>query len=132
MCFIISSEEPEEKIAKRDIVCYKRFDAKNRINSKYFYSPFMGFKYEKGQCYFEDEALGIERIDNIDFGFHSYSTKLEAILCVLHDEEIVKCIIPEGARYYRNTRYREYVSDYLIIGTNDDIIKQGNRKNILK
>ena len=99
---------------------------------KFFISPYRSYKYEKGQCYYEnskefskDEYFDIcynayKRVKHKTIGLHSYSTKTKALQSW---GECVRCIIPEGAKYYYNSIKKEYVSNYLIIGTDKDIIK---------
>ena len=67
-------------------------------------------------------------LDQINKGLHSYTTYSKAQKeNFLQGAEIVRCIIPKGAKYYYNPDYKEYVSNYLIIGK-----KQVNGKNIRK
>ena len=125
MCFRIHEDSPSQQIAKTDIICYKRL----RKGKKYFTSPCQGFKYEKGECYYEDNMTICEDFCGnkiIEQGLHSYSCPRQAkhmrYSFGTESEKIVKCVIPEGAIYYYNPRREEYVSEYLIIGTDKDII----------
>jgi len=109
MCFIISDEHPEVKIAKRDITCYKEV-IKHRL-SQYVKSDVMYFVYKLGKIY---KRKMIVDNDNIDTGFHSYSNKC-AINRFRDDIIFVKCIIPKGSEYYYNPSWCEYVSNRIII-----------------
>ncbi len=127
MCFIIDSNHPKVKIAKKDIVCYKLF----YNHKKHFESPYRNFKFQKGECYYESKALKITYeayySHTIEIGIHSYTNLKKSINVseswIFSNIIIVKCIIPEGAKYYYNSTWKEYVSDYIIIGTNKDIKK---------
>lgn len=115
MCFFIDPEHKRVKIAKKDMVCYKRLHIHSFIGG--FRSPYADFIYEKGETYFED-SMSISNddfFDRIEVGLHSYSKKSTADghwqSCVT-----VRCVIPKGSRYYYNERTKEYVSDTLRIG----------------
>lgn len=126
MCFLKSEKHPKVKIAKKDIVCYKRFDI--TYSKRYFRSPIMGYRYDKGFTYYEDSLCRQDYNPSpynnlVHMGFHSYSSILRCKLEKCSDELVVKCIIPEGAHYWYNEENKEYCSDYITIGTDKDIVK---------
>lgn len=123
MCFVIHFNHEKIKKAEKDIVCYKLIHKKGR----FYKSIYQGFIYEPGECYYENN-MKKNYMNCIHEGFHSYKTYSKAE----HENnifgvEIIRCIIPEGAKYYYNPEYKEYVSNYLIIGK-----KPINGKNIRK
>jgi hypothetical protein len=52
---------------------------------------------------------------SINLGFHSYTKLNEAEKHTAPSFDIVKCIIPKGARYYVNDDYNQFVSNQIII-----------------
>lgn len=113
MCFYISPTHPNKKIAKRDIICYKVLDEN-------WHSLYRNFLYEINKLYIHPYALREEvgrRGDKvIKQGYHSYSNKKAADFDYAKWYRIVvKCIIPEGAEYYYNSVYKEYVSNQIKI-----------------
>ena len=101
MCFTITTPE---KIAKRDIVCYKRLykDGGKRL-SAHQSSP-----YRLGRVY-KTVGFGFSGRDVYE-GRHSYSNLKQAKRFKWDIEVIVKCIIPKGTKYYYNSHDKEYVS----------------------
>ena len=101
MCFTITTPE---KIAKRDIVCYKRLI---RRRGQYT-SVYQGSFYMFGKVY---KTVGFGFVGRDVFeGRHSYSNLKQAKRLVWDIEVIVKCIIPKGTKYYYNPGDKEYVS----------------------
>lgn len=106
MCFVIDVKHPEKKIAKKDIICYKRLDIK-------FRSPYRVKLYKLNKLY--KSELIKDSLYCIYVGIHSYSCKKEAKHQKWSDEIIVKGIIPKGSEYYYNPNRHEYVSNQIII-----------------
>lgn len=125
MCLITLNKRV--KIAKQDIVCYKRMSV---FNNRLF-SSIRRFPYELGKSYvttlyptseyifgkhiYPDSAVMMHYFPNSDFvtwvlnkkpliiseGFHAYTTIDRISMDELHyDEVIVQMTIPKGARYY--------------------------------
>ncbi len=108
MCFIITTPE---KIAKKDIVCWKPLiklspKAKNDYRSIYYRSLY------KLKRIYAVKKFGIDG-DCIDEGLHSYSNLYKAkdrLYIGVDKKTTVKCVIPKGTKYYYNRDYKEYVS----------------------
>lgn len=113
MCFIIHNNHPKEKIANRDIVCYKRL----RDN---FRSPYMNRLYELNKLC--KSSITIEKYCSaiITEGLYSYSCKRHTTSQMNSHEILVKGIIPKGSKYYFNPDSHEYVSNQIIL---QEIIK---------
>jgi hypothetical protein len=89
------------KVAKRDIIAYKRLiapDATGTLFSPYYYFPYLpGVVYKSplrvyvGYPYFE-----------VEDGLHAYRTRWAARKSRQSGEIIVKVRIPAGAQYYQN------------------------------
>ena len=109
MCFVISSKYPEEKIAGKDIVCYKRLER----STGGFLSPYQGKFYNLNKLY--RSKLECSSCHTIDVGLHSYSCKKRAKYCRVPGEVVTKGIIPKGSRYYYNSYNHEYVSNQIIV-----------------
>lgn len=111
MCFVINVKHSEEKIAKKDIVCYKRLCVYIDI----FISPYLHYFYRLNILYRSE--LKPSSDNTIDIGFHSYSCKKYATSRLIKDryEVLAKGIIPKGSRYYYNPDDHEYVSNQIII-----------------
>ena len=105
MCFYITTPE---KIAKKDIPCWKLFEkSKTVLRALYRNSV-----YRIGETYTTKKFTRV--LCYISKGRHSYSTSSKA-----KDERggwprldivTVKCIIPKGTPYYYNSEDKEYVS----------------------
>ena len=54
-------------------------------------------------------------LEVVNEGYHSYTTKEEAIRRTFDKRIAVQCIIPKGTRYYCNPDDKEYVSETIII-----------------
>ena len=116
MCFLTISKRKKPRTAIFPIVCYKsvRLSEKENVFFAYFYDK---FRYEIGKKYKLDIPLKLKRNPgnnvSIDEGFHSYFyiSRVRGSLA----GAIVKCIIPRGAKYMKNRRYGEYVSDQIIV-----------------
>ncbi len=112
MCFTITKPE---KIAKKDIVCYKTFYPLNAKAKNDYRSPYYGALYSLGKTYTVKRfGKGYSHFDDTDIineGIHSYSNLEDTKkweMC--GDEVLVKCIIPKGTKYYYNWENKEYVS----------------------
>lgn len=114
MCFITNNTR--KYIAKKDIVCYKVVNLKN----KEIYSYWYGFIYELNKKY----ALRTLQPISLDFnyirieeGFHSYkymsSANKHLNAYKLPEEAIVKCIVPKDSEYYTNGEHM--VSNQIIV-----------------
>lgn len=112
MCFFISEKYSKEKIAKKDIVCYKRLKINPTGN---FLSPYQKKPYKLNILY--RSRLELSSYHTIDVGIHSYSCKKRAtrLLNRVRGEVLVKSIIPKGSRYYYNQIRHEYVSNRIIL-----------------
>lgn len=141
MCF---TGKNIERIAKKDIVCYKKinlnFDGRNSIIISSYHK---GFKYKLGKVYNASFTKSKRTYDaGIDIfrGFHSYRNK---------DMGNVKCIIPKGSKYYINDSERvsdsikivsifpETITEIMMylnmdIAVCNDIIRQENNKILIK
>jgi len=112
MCFIIDAKHSEEKIAKKDIVCYKRLMISPTGN---FLSPYQLKPYKLNiLC---RSKLELSSYNTICVGIHSYSCKKKATSCLnrVYFEVLAKGIIPKGSRYYYNPIRHEYVSNRIIL-----------------
>jgi hypothetical protein len=125
MCYTTNKAREVAQVAKKDIKVYKVFNEKNvRFDTKSFKltirSVHMGFTYEFGECYHED-GLVAYTCGSINVGLHSYST-LNKAKNSWGGNLVVECTIPEGAKYFFNPNSKEYVSDYIVIGTPEKFI----------
>lgn len=126
MCFIIDKKHKKEKIASKNIICYKILEMKNIKIKGIFSSPYQKFIYNfKEKTHYIANTNKLLKIDNQDYnnniiiynGLHSYSTIKNAELhknnlSLIYDDkvEIFECIIPKGTKYYYNSERKEYVS----------------------
>jgi len=113
MCFIIDKKHPKEKVAKKNITCYKSVYIKLCIIRAYYFHNFI---YKLNKVY---QTTGLKVQKNnfgetfINEGFHSYSNnKGDIDICSINK---VKCIIPKGSKYYYNSEHRQYVSNRIIL-----------------
>ena len=104
MCFTITTPE---KIAKKDIVCWKLFYKKGE---KTYLSKYQDTRYYLNKIY-TTKRFGTDGY-TINEGRHSYSTRKEAHRVGSWSNYViaVKCVIPKGAKYYYNRGDKEYVS----------------------
>lgn len=125
MCFIIKDQK-DALIAKDNIICYKLLwqvpkESKRAYGMADYLSPFQLFRYNKFKTYyqrFKIKLKGKKYGDQINIGFHAFnSVKIaEGEMLTrkrLKNMRIVKCIIPKGAKYFKNKR--EIVSDKIIV-----------------
>jgi hypothetical protein len=135
MCFIIHKDHQRVIKAKKDTPCIKKFlaDFELNANSKVIKAPYHSLDYELGECYYESnfDKKGGET-GTIHDGIHSYHNsyinrikKMGLTFSLRNIAIVLKCIIPEGAYYYTNPSRQEFVSDYLIVGTLEDILYIG-------
>lgn len=108
MCLVTSQSKP--LIAKEDIVVYKCLFKQETT----LLSPYMEFEYKLRTLY--EVSLGVIICNDttvVREGFHAYYTKKHA----LHKwtNEVYKCIVPKGSKYYLSKKFGEIVSDKLII-----------------
>lgn len=113
MCFIIHDNHPKEKIANRDIVCYKCLWDN-------FRSPYRYKLYKLNKLYRSHITIDTLCGSTITRGLHSYSYKRFAIRQMGSYGILVKGIIPKGSKYYYNSDRHEYVSNQIIL---QEIIK---------
>lgn len=127
MCLTTSMRYPV--VAKRDIVCYKMVMRTRGMRRGKYLSWFRGFEYRLGEEYREPKFEAVVDPDirtgegNVNNGFHSYAD--ESFACRQEDKfshaVIIRCVIPEGARYYKSSdsgderRFMQYCSDRLRI-----------------
>lgn len=110
MCLFVkdfdNSHNPVILTATRKKVVYKRFIG-GRLDNV-LESPYRGFPYERGSIY----EANFELVDGykIEEGIHAYTCRKAAKRGTwgFHDEIVIKCIIPKGAKY--------------IIGLRDEIV----------
>ena len=124
MCFYIDDEHNSDpRIADEDIICYKvgyRIPMVTpEAEIEVFISEYRDYIYQLNSKQPElqlnpmyDIQLGCEVIHQ---GYHSYPDLTKAKISANADQIIVKCIIPKGSTYYRNTIWCEYVSTSLIV-----------------
>ena len=119
MCFNIHREYREERIASKDIVCYKRLQdtfefTRSGSRKKILDSPYMHHSYVMNQLY---SIPSLKKIyGDINEGFHMYTTKEKADKhWVFYSVNTYRCVIPQGASYYINPESQECVSNQLII-----------------
>ncbi|MEI7425177.1 MAG: hypothetical protein WCK10_03610, partial [Candidatus Staskawiczbacteria bacterium] len=100
------------KIATKNIICWKYFGKTDKHGG---ISYWRDHKYYFNTKEFITDPLW-PRIEDtaIDEGFHSYS-KYSQICGVVFRKNIVKCIIPIGAKYFYNPNANEYVSNKIHI-----------------
>lgn len=139
MCFFVSGSKKyqKEKIAKRDIICYKVFSSRGingNQHGKYIRSYYRNFNYKFGIHYELDGYIDPRLNMNdepymISVGLHSYTSLEKAKKTIANEmgsyykKIIIPCVIPKGSRYYHNPYSKEYVSDQIIIGKFNQIIK---------
>lgn len=122
MCFILSNPSdtmPIALIAKKDIVCWKLVQVTKRGVLRGYYRS--KFRYILNKVY--NTRFGFEDGYDYDYkcihkGFHSYQKKKDLLreewgysFIFLKEYEytkLVKCVIPKGTKYYKNTN--QYVS----------------------
>lgn len=107
MCLHIELDT-KVKIANKDIVCYKVVEKiKNykTTSSDYLFTPYRKMEVKIGEEY---ETYLRSYYLEVNEGFHSFVSLKDAIAekkywkyWVTHEYEIVKCIIPKGAEYYK-------------------------------
>lgn len=136
MCFRIDENDPDKRIAKRDIVCWKVVDINKIMSSVLFKSMYKDYVYKFDTEYYDESSLEIEKepwddTKLINKGFHSYKsqpTEYAYNNCTNHilknSQVLVECYIPKGSEYYINLKEGEYVSDSIHIGSFDYIYKQ--------
>lgn len=141
MCFRIHHDHTRVKTATKDIVCYKKLRvSRSKKKAPGYISPFRSFFFEKGECYHEDKPFVREKDywgrpdpSLIATGIHSYSSFLTANLRYKSPgDRIIKCVIPKYSKYYYDPRREEYVSDYLIIDSEEYYKKQDLKKKTKK
>lgn len=122
MCFTIHTKHPKEKIAKKDIKCYKILDHFNKRTIK---SPMQNYIYFKKDKYNKSKIIKINGLylnqlygarTYIDRGLYSFSSlkKAHSYSRRYYYWKIHLAIIPKGAKYYFNPETHEYVSTELI------------------
>ena len=108
MCLVTSQSEP--LIAEKDIVVYKCLIKQATT----LVSPYIGFIYKLRTLY--EASLGVSvhgTITVVEEGLHAYYDKKRAL--DKWSNEVYKCIVPKGSKYYLSKKYGEIVSDKLII-----------------
>lgn len=137
MCWIsIDKNDSVCHIANKDI---KVFKIMKRVmnDDSYFYSYYQNYTYRQGRRYTDEiELIPWGKCLRIDHGYHSYSSEdchveiednnrsivvyktngigLNSLYKNDFDVCVVKCIIPQGSKYYKNFK-GEIVSDSIII-----------------
>ena len=121
MC--LSTYWRKAKVADHDIVCYKIVTRYRGMKKGTYKSYWMNYDYSLGEHYYErlfvPDLIGCESESKTwingkptflcDYGFHSYSEMTG------HSPEsgcvFIKCVIPQGTRYYESTQRSEYCSE---------------------
>ena len=107
MCFTITTPE---KIAKKDIVCWKFFERGKTVLRSFYYNSI----YRIGETYTTKRFTHCPYTDAIEKGRHSYSSlrlaELSANRFSNMNTVMVKCVIPKSTKYYYNGKDQEYVS----------------------
>lgn len=121
MC--LSTYWRKAKVADHDIVCYKIVTRYRGMKRGTYSSYWMNYDYSLGEQYYEQffvpDLIGCESESKTwingkptflcDYGFHSYSEMTG------HSPEsgcvFIKCVIPQGTRYYESTQGSEYCSE---------------------
>jgi hypothetical protein len=121
MCLVIirKTREAAEKlhanphIAKKDIIVYKVLDTYKRKGETKYRSPYMRFKWMKGQHYFErGGTLGTSYIGqtwdgkyefDVSEGLHAYTTPKRAFSGSYVGAVVVEMVVPKGAKYYTSS-----------------------------
>ena len=114
MCLIVNKNNPEPITAEQDIVCYKVL--RKKLDNKIFKAPIYNFEYCFGYIYtiqnefFKNAFICDDGECLVEYGFHSF-VELSDAICFkerlldavqdVFDFVIVKCTIPNGARYYK-------------------------------
>lgn len=107
MCFIINKRYPKSKIAKKDIIVYKRIrhDFKPLVFSskrKYVLNKEYLARDNKGKPLLRLKVIKGMRNNYIDEGVHSYKSEFRAFDSLSSTEILIECIIPKKTRYYEN------------------------------
>lgn len=121
MC--LSTYWRKAKVADHDIVCYKIVIRYCGMKRGTYSSYWMNYDYSLGEHYYEQrfipDLIGCESESKTwingktvflcDYGFHSYSEMTG------HSPEsgcvFIKCVIPQGTRYYESIQGSEYCSE---------------------
>jgi len=119
MCFIMKKTNNKSKIAKKDIICYKkvRSDLKPAIfqtKRKYILNKEYVARDSGGKPIKKLKIIKGKSSNYIDEGIHSYKNKFRTFenINIYNNEILIECIIPKGVRYYEN--YQEFVSKKII------------------
>lgn len=120
--------ELNKRIAKTDIIVYKRFRGPNKWSNQYgsgisLKSPYRRYNYEVGFHYYNEGDLKQRFGFTINFagnemsihrGLHAYTTPKVAKQYLGAKDSIFECIVPKGSTYYLG-RDNEICTDNLII-----------------
>ncbi len=112
MCFHISYECPDAKIAKNDILVFKLLEKTPKTKKGIYYSPFKGYRYNfnKQKEFKSKNYIRPEYYYRVNEGIHCYR-KIKTFGNIESSKYVVS-IIPKGTRYYYNNE--ETVSDKII------------------
>ena len=116
MCFTIDKNHKKPITAKMDIECYKAVLVDEKTAHRNFvYSPNTLYKQNKFWA-LKNFISGTILDNSINEGFHSYYNLNKAKRCYGYSDyyKMIKCIIPKGAKYFKNPETEEYVSNQLI------------------
>ena len=108
MCFYVDPNHCKELIATEDIFCYKIINTVLKRGKPVLVSNYQRFEYKLGKKY-SIRKLKLVNENAIFEGFHSYIKDKKFMWC------LYECIIPKGAKYYKNINNNEYVSNKIII-----------------
>jgi hypothetical protein len=113
MCLTISKNNPEPMTAEQDIVCYKvlrkEFHNGALRAPLYKFDYCFGYVYTIPEEYFDQVYVFDDGYRLAEYGFHSFVALSDAVrfkeclseaLRQIYDFVIVRCVIPNGARYY--------------------------------
>lgn len=113
MCLTINKNNLKPVTAEQDIVCYKvlkKLPNRDMLNAPiYNFEYCFGMIYIAHEYYFEDIEICDDGECLVEYGFHSFALLSDAVRFKerlseasrqTYDFVIVRCVIPNGARYY--------------------------------
>jgi len=133
---MIDSSNPTQKVAEKDIRCYKTLKCtrKNMFSSLYLGAT---YDFNKSKIFkakrkkklltrlkVTREPRDIDSHGRIHSGIHTFSSLVNARDRRDYGEALIRFIIPKGTRYYENSSDLEYVSLAIKF---DKIITHGNK-----
>ncbi len=138
MCFNVTSSCRKAKIAKKDILVFKKLK-KYRLGQGVWVSPFQNYTYNFNNLteYFSDKPLKIESplsLKKIFHGIHCYrkvSQRRESNFNYIYECNIFLAIIPKGTKYFFN-RYETVSEKIIFLGKLEKEFFKLNKEERLK